>query len=96
VRTRTDGEMPMRMQVHIEGIQTTVPPPYVGWIAKCLEALDIPHADINHAHVTLVKHEASHGPQNEARVRPTAAGHALQGATAARRPRKPPWSLCST
>jgi len=69
---------PWRMQIHIEGVQTPVPSPLLGWIAERLEALNTPPAAISHAHVALVQHSAPPELRHEARVRLIVAGYLLQ------------------
>jgi glycosyltransferase involved in cell wall biosynthesis/ribosome-associated translation inhibitor RaiA len=57
-----------RMRIHIQGHQTKIPPPLVGWIAERLEDLNTPHEDILDARVTLIEHKNWRRHRQEAQV----------------------------
>jgi ribosome-associated translation inhibitor RaiA len=57
-----------RMHIHIEGKHTQITPHLLGWIAERLEDLNMPHEDIIHARVTLVKHRDWQRDREEARI----------------------------
>ena len=74
------------MRYHIQGQYTSIAPPLLAWIAERLEDLNMPNADVLHAHVTLVKHREWRRSRYEAHVELTLAARRLQAVQVAKTP----------
>jgi glycosyltransferase involved in cell wall biosynthesis/ribosome-associated translation inhibitor RaiA len=75
-----------RSRVHIEGRQTTIAPPLLGWIAERLEDLSLLSEDIGHMRLTLIKHTDWRRRRHEARIELLLAGRPLSATYIAKTP----------
>lgn len=75
-----------RMNLHIEGQHTSIPPQLLGWIAERMEDLNTPHNDILQARVILARHKFGQRYRLEAQVELILAAETLSVTQVAKTP----------